>query len=824
MRGRKMAKYRVYGNRTADETTLEKDNRLLARTVAEESFVLLENDGVLPVHPGKVALYGGGARMTVKGGSGSGNVRERYSVSIEKGLENGGFELVGKEWLERFSEIYENDKKEYRRKVEEAIKGYPVWKVMDMFRKIDEFHLAYPVGDAIRDTDLTGETDICIYVISRQAGEGADRKREKGDYLLSDQEIANLTKCRQHYAKLIVILNCGSSLDLSPLKELHPNAVLFYGQAGEEGGNALCRVLTGIVTPSGKLTDTWAVSYDDYPVAGITHPEQLEENYEEGIFVGYRWFDAAGIRPMYPFGHGLSYTSFTHAVHEIEVNGSAITLACAVKNIGDRPGRETLFSFVYPPNRKTKREMRSLTAFAKTGLLLPGEEGMAVLHFDLTDHAAYDEQQSRFFLEGDSYGVAVGTDADNVNMVCALNLPEDAVTEQCRPCCGKKALFIDMSFPMKEQDLSGLPVYDVKAGTVTHSYEYRLPAVPGKVQRYLDTLSDEELAMFTMGGGYFTKQYIKVMGSCGTTTSLLTGKGIPNIIMADGPAGINIMPKSAYSRGGTIRYVDELPEEWQWGWIKKIISKCRFLFAGKNDTYCYQYCTAWPNATMMAQSFDTELLERAGEAVGKEMLLMGVTVWLAPGLNIHRDPLCGRNFEYYSEDPIVSGRMASAITRGVQKNAGVGVCVKHFTCNNREDDRTTVSSNVSERALREIYLKGFRIVCREQPMALMTSYNRLNGVYTAYSRELLTDILRCEWSYEGLVMSDWDGADRGSYEEAVRCGNNMIMPGRKDIYEKIVSAMRQGTLSREEVKVSALYALKMIFSAKTTADFERENS
>ncbi len=818
-----MAKYRIYGNRTADETQLEKENRLLARIVAEESFVLLENDGVLPIRPGKVALYGGGARMTVKGGSGSGNVRERFSVSIEEGLTNGGFELVGKEWLERFSEIYENDKREYHRKVEAAIKDYPVWKVMDMFRKIDEFHLAYPVGDGIRETDLTDETDTCVYVISRQAGEGADRKRKEGDYLLSEQEIVNLTRCRQHYAKLIVILNCGSSLDLSPLRELGPNAVLYYGQAGEEGGNALCRVLTGTVTPSGKLTDTWAVSYDDYPVAGIAHPERLEENYEEGIYVGYRWFDAAGIRPLYPFGHGLSYTSFTHSAREIHVSGSSVTVRCSVRNTGERPGRQTLFCFVYPANRKTEREVRSLTAFGKTDLLLPGEEGTVVLDFDLRDYAAYDERNSRFVLEKGLYGVAVGTDAEKVSMVCALNLAADTVTEQCRSSCSKKAPFNDRSFLPKEQDLSGVPVYDVTVCTVTHDYEYHLPAAPEKVRRYLDTLSDEELAMFTMGGGYFAKQYIRVMGSCGNTTSLLTGKGIPNIIMSDGPAGINIMPKSAYSRGGSIRYVDELPEEWQWGWIRKIVSKCRFLFAGKNDTFCYQYCTAWPNATLMAQSFDTELIERAGEAIGKEMLVMGVTVWLAPALNIHRDPLCGRNFEYYSEDPVVSGLMASAITRGVQKNGGVGVCVKHFACNNREDDRTEVSSNVSERALREIYLKGFRIACREQPMALMTSYNRLNGVYTANSRELLTDILRCEWGYDGLVMSDWDGVDRGSYTEAVRCGNNMIMPGRKDIYEKIVSSMRDGTLSREEVKVSALYALKMIFNAKTTEDFIREN-
>lgn len=816
-----MKKFRVYGNRSDEVTELEQQNRQLAREAAAEGFVLLENDGTLPLKTREISLFGGGARMTVKGGTGSGNVRERFSVSIEDGLRNNEFHIVNPSWLDRFSKSYEQDVAEYKKKVEDAIRGYPIWKVMDMFRKIDEFHLAYPVGDQIRDEDL-GDTDTCIYVIARQAGEGLDRKAEKGDYLLSDLEVNNLKKCRDHYRKLIVILNCGSSLDLSKLKQIDPNAVLYYGQAGEEGGNALAEVLSGRRSPSGKLSDTWAWSYDDYPVARIDHPEKLEENYEEGIYVGYRWFDACKIKPLYPFGHGLSYTGFEEIFTDISVEGSRVDLSVEVKNTGDREGRQTVFCFLFKPNKKYHGEAKSLVSFAKTGRLGKGESQKVVLSFDLRDSAVYDEDRSCFVLEKGLYGVAVGKDTLNYQMAAVLRVKEETVTEVCRACCKKKGDFRDWKFETEENDYEGLAVFDIEADKVTNSYGYSLPEVSQRVERYLDTLKDKELALFAMGGGYFSRQYIRVMGSCGNTSSLLLEKGIPNIIMSDGPAGINIMPRSAYSLSGGTRYVDELPAEWQWGWLNRIMPKMRFLFAKKNDIYCYQYCTAWPNATTLAQTFDTELIERIGQGIGKEMLNMGITLWLAPALNIHRDPLCGRNFEYYSEDPLVSGKLAAAMSRGVQNNPGIGVTIKHFACNNRENERTEVSSNLSERALREIYLKGFRIACKEKPMALMSSYNRINGIYAPNNKELLIDILRCEWGYKGLVMSDWDAVDKCSYIEAIKSGNNMIMPGRKDIYKKICKALEDGELRREDVRISALYALKTVFDAKTTHDFLKE--
>ena len=813
-----MEKFRVYGERSEQPSALEQANRSLAREAAAEGFVLLKNEGILPLKEKKVALYGAGARLTVKGGSGSGDVHERHSVSIEEGLKNAGFDICSDAWLDRFSKQYEADKAAFKERVENAIKGYHVWQVMAMFQKIGEFKLAYPVGDAIKESDLA-DCDTCVYVIARQAGEGDDRRAEKGDFLLSDIEVENIRTCAKHYKNVVLIINCGGMLDLSPVERL-VGAILYYGQAGEEGGNALADVLCGKVDPSGKLTDTWGMTYADYPTAHFAQKEKLEEDYFEGIYVGYRWFDAKKIKPRYPFGFGLSYTTFTYQFADFSCKDGKVTLRATVKNTGSAAGKEVLQLYLAKPNQQYSGEEKGLVVFQKTKLLAPGEEQMLLLAFDMADCATYDEARAAFVLEAGDYVLLLGTNSQNAAPCAVVRADRAVVTEQCKNCCARSRNFSDLAIAAKRQEVAGLPVATIgNIPTKKHSYENTLPPVNKKVQKFLDTLSDKELARFCMGGGYFTKQFNRVPGACGNTTSKLVKKGIPNIIMSDGPAGVNLLQKGAFTKGGRTKYIDELPAEWQWGWLKRVIPKMKFLFAKPRDIHIYQYCTAWPNATTLAQTWNTALVQRVGEAVGKEMRVMGVTLWLAPALNIHRDPLCGRNFEYYSEDPVISGEMAAAVTRGVQSVGGVGVTIKHFACNNREDDRTKVSSNLSERALREIYLKGFRIAVKAQPSAIMSSYNKLNGIYTANSRELLTDILRCEWGYKGLVMSDWDGVDNCSYTEAVKCGNNMIMPGRKDIYKKLVVAIKCGELTREDMLYSAAYALELIFSARTSKGF-----
>lgn len=820
-----MEKFRIYGERTPKESELEKENRALARKAASEGMVLLKNDNnLLPLVTRKVALYGAGARLTIKGGSGSGDVRERYNVNIEDGLKNNGFEISNSRWLDRFTKAYEDSKKKYVDEVENAIKGYPVWKVMDMFFKISEFKLEYPVGDLIQVEDISSDTDTAIYVISRQAGEGFDRKLEKGDYLLSDIEFNNLKKCTENYKHVVLIINTGCILELSQINQFNIESILYYGQAGEEGGNALAQILKGEVTPSGKLTDTWAKQYYDYPSAtDVLKPEEkLEENYYEGIYVGYRYFDAKNIKPLYPFGFGLSYTKFEVSHLSTKVDGSVTKIKFKVTNIGNTyAGKDIVQVYLAKPNNKYYGEKVSLVGFAKTKLLKPGENDEIKVGFDIVDFATYDEANHSFVLEKGEYILLYGEDSQVLNQFAILNNKEDKIVEICKELCPKKANFDDLKLDCHLSKNGNLPVYELNINTCKNNDYYYKGAEPNseKIIQKLNSLTDKEVAMFSMGGGYFTKTFNRAEGACGNTTSKLIKKGIPNILMCDGPAGVNIVQKVAYTKGGSIKYVDELPKDWQWGWLKTIVPKLKFLYAKEKHTHVYQYCTAWPNATTLAQTWDKDIVEKVGNAVGKELVKYGVTLWLAPALNIHRSPLCGRNFEYYSEDPFLSGVMAGAITRGVQTNEGVGVTIKHFACNNRENNRTHVSSNLSERALREIYLKGFRICVKEKPKALMTSYNKINGIYAPNNEDLIIGILRSEWGYKGLVMSDWNAVDQCSIKDAIISGNNMIMPGRKDIYKKICEMLKTGEIKRKDLENSVIYALNLIFEARTSYGF-----
>ena len=386
-------KFQAFGVTAPEESLREREHRTLARTAAAEGIVLLENNGVLPLKPQKIALYGPGSRMTVKGGSGSGDVRERYSVTIEQGLKNAGFTFPTTLWMDRFQEKFDRDIAAWRADVEDRIRKFNVFQTMQMFNVIGEHPMPCPACTEVHSDELTDETDTAVYVLSRQAGEGRDRRTEKGDYLLSDVEEDSLRLLRKHYRKLILVLNCGSVLDLSILDEIPMDAVLFFGQGGTEGGNALADILTGAVSPSGKLTDTWGKRYEDYPCADtFSHRNgDLEnEEYAEGIYVGYRWFEKKAITPRYPFGYGLSYTSFEHEVGEITENSMTVS----VTNTGKHPGKDVLQVYVSKPKGVLEHEKKALAGFAKTKCLAPGERQTVSIPFRLEDIASFEDRKS----------------------------------------------------------------------------------------------------------------------------------------------------------------------------------------------------------------------------------------------------------------------------------------------------------------------------------------------------------------------------------------------------------------------------------------------
>ena len=821
-----MAKFRVYGLPTDEISEREKAHRALAREVAEEGIVLLKNDGVLPLRNKNIALYGAGARMTVKGGSGSGDVNERYSVNIEQGLKNTGFSIADTLWLNRFEEKYEHDKAVWRQSVEKKVKGYGPLRTMKMFDIIHENPMPYPSVTEIQDDELSEKTNTVIYVVTRQAGEGGDRRVEKGDYLLSNVEISNIKKLANYYSTMILVINCGGIIDLSVLDEVEIGAVLFYSQGGMEGGNAFADLISGKTTPSGKLTDTWGNCYFDYPSANTfsyLSGDLSHNDYLEGIYIGYRWFEATDKKPRYPFGFGLSYTSFNFAVQDIAVDRTVVTVNITIANIGDKyAGKEVIQLYLAKPSGDIDHEQKGLVAFAKTRSLQPGVHENVKLSFDMAEQGSFDEKSSSFVLAEGEYRLLLGNSSADAKPFAVLTIAKNVTTEKLSAICPQKKPFSEHKSSAASTTYSDdLPRVSIDcAAFTTHEHSYKAPKVEirEKIARLLKNLSDDELINLCVGGGYNLKCYNNVPGAAGMTAVNLLKKGIPNIVLSDGPSGLNVLQSVSIQKSGTLRYPEGLPENWSWGWLKHFAP---FVKAkpGKGRLL-YHYMTAFPCETLQAQSWNTELLEEIGVAVGKEMQEIGVTIWLAPGMNLHRNPLCGRNFEYYSEDPVVTGKMAAAIIRGVQSIPGCGVSVKHFCCNNQEDNRDRMSSNLSVRTLREMYLRPFRIAINEgKPWTVMTSYNMVNDVYTPNSYDLCTNVLRNEWGFDGLVMSDWNSTDKCSHSAAINAGNDLLMPGNKRVRKAMTSALKSGDLKRERLFDSAARVLALIFNSAVADEF-----
>ena len=636
-------------------------------------------------------------------------------------------------------------------------------------------------------------------------------------------EEANIRTLAEHYEKVLLVINCGGILDLSILDEVPGiGAVLHFAQGGEEGGNAFADIVSGKATPSGKLTDTWAIDYYDYPCAeefGILG-DVLQQNYREGIYVGYRWFDANKIEPRWPFGFGLSYADFEITVQNTQIVGTMVTVTACVRNISScYSGKDVVQLYLAKPEGKLHKEHKALAAFRKTGLLAPGQEEICTLQVDLQECASYDEETACKLLEQGEYGVFIGSDSRKNDLCAVLTLEKTVVTEKLTnilPISKEFELFVPQTkalvYPAEVQHLTIPMGAFAKKGI---HYDAPIPVIKTKqTGEYLKTLSDKELIELCVGAGFNGLGYNVTPTTVGRTSINLLKKGIPNVNFSDGPAGLNLCPKNAYTKFGVPNYVDELPQDWQWGWIRKIEP---FVLAKPGKGYrVYQYMTCFPAATLQAQTWNPSLIEEVGHAIGTEMIEAGVTLWLAPGLNIHRNPLCGRNFEYYSEDPYVSGVMAASVTRGVQSHPGLGVTIKHFCCNNQEDKRETVSENVPERALREIYLRGFEIAVRKsKPWAVMTSYNLVNGVHTFASNDLCTKALRNEWEYQGLVMTDWTASEKnpGEHTSCILAGNDLIMPGHPGAKKELTAALKSGQIKRSELEVAAANVLNVIFSS-----------
>ncbi len=489
--------------------------------------------------------------------------------------------------------------------------------------------------------------------------------------------------------------------------------------------------------------------------------EKEETHYKEGIYVGYRYYDAAHIKPLFPFGFGLGYTDFRLEPEAVTLAGEQVTVSAQVRNTGAFSGKEVVQLYLSSPWGALDQPAQALAAYGKTRELSPGESCRMELRLRMSDLASFDESRNAYILEKGDYVLRCGNSSRKSKPIALLRLTQDVVTLQAKPLPGKPD-FSDWAPEGPDPMPEGLPVYVLDAASIpTGTVSDAQPVPPDPKVR---ALTDEELVFLNIGGfkpksrsGVVGDSGSAIPGTAGETASCLADKGIPALIMADGPAGLRLArdyyedKTGAHSLSSAMlpTMIDLLP-----GPARAAMRRPKKLPKGAEIKH--RYATAIPIGTAIAQSFSLSLAESCGDIVGDEMERFGIHLWLAPALNIHRSILCGRNFEYFSEDPLVSGLTAAAITRGVQKHPGRGVTVKHFAANNQETNRYNNNSNVSQRALREIYLRGFGLCIREsQPRAVMTSYNLINGTHTSESRALTTDILRGEFGFRGIVMTDW---------------------------------------------------------------------
>lgn len=814
---------------TNEESEREIRNAQLSMEAATQGMVLLENKNeTLPIaSEGNIALFGGGAYGTVKGGTGAGDVNQRYNVSVWEAMKNAGYHITSEKWINEYKKAYDA--------AAEAVKGV-------LFAQID-----------ISDQEITEEeleeakkdTDTAIYVVSRISGESVDRTID--DYYLTDIEKTNIQKLADQFENCIVVLNVGGIIDTSFMREIEGiDSLLLMSQAGMRGGDAVVKVLNGDVTPSGKLTDTWAEKYEDYPSSATFSSNDSnvdQEDYIEGIYVGYRYFDTFGIKPAYEFGYGLSYTDFDISIDNMKADQNQVSVQVTVTNKGETySGKEVVQIYFSAPDGTLEKPYQELAAYAKTDELAPGQSQTMTITYQTTEMSSYSEEKAAYIMEAGDYIVRAGNSSRNTKVAGVIHLDSEAVTEQLSNQSAvdkeirelSKENAVPYTYDTEKEEIANAEVLNLDANSIpslnnasiyddesvtayvsdTTETQYLAENLPyelsnkyhgayeekveylegdfsdatlkdvydGKItmEQFVSGLTVQEMADIVIGGNKLPNVGGQAAGAAGSNTDIsaetmigaqansvsgaagetvgvyIDTKKIPNIVLADGPAGLRIMREET---------VDDV-------------------------TY-YQYCTAFPIGMLLAQTWDPEVIKEVGAAIGEEMNEFGITLWLAPGMNIHRNPLCGRNYEYFSEDPYVTGMTAIAETVGVQSNPGVGVSLKHYAGNSQENNRSGVNNTISERAFREIYLKGFEMAVKgAKPMSIMTSYNLNNGIPAADDYDLCMDYVRGEWGFDGLIMTDWGGG-KSTPSISMHAGNDLIMPGKttenitKDAFDTI---------------------------------------
>ena len=793
----------------------EIDHLAAVRALAPECMVLLRSDGAFPLaEPGEIALFGSGARRTIKGGTGSGDVNSRHVTTIEEGLEAAGFTIVSRPWLEAYDRVRDQAHQDFIADIrtEAAERGVPAI-MIGMGSVMPEPEYSIPL-----DVDAGTDPEMAVYVLARTSGEGSDRTPEAGDLRLTDTEIRDILTLNKRFKRFLLVLNVGGVVDLSPLGDV--GNILLLSQLGATIGDAFTDVLLGRAHPSGKLATTWAAWDEADQIGDFGDPD--DTHYREGIYVGYRFYDSVGKEPLFPFGFGLGYTAFDIQTRQVSLDGARVSIDLDVTNTGERPGKETVQVYVSVPAGRLDQPLQALAGFTKTDEIAPGATAHITIDIDLTDLASYDAAARATILEAGRYLLRAGTSSRQLSPVAVVELAQDATVRHLVGDLGEPG-FTDWrpKAPASLDVPADVPVLAVNPAhlrrpDVAEPTEQSAPEGFSEALALARGLSDDELIYTVLGdyrrgeesGSVIGAASTTVIGAAGQTTTRIPG--LPSIIMADGPAGLRLAPTYGVDADGPFSLGDSsLPAT-----FLELMDDAGREALGIADEpqprepteIREQYTTAIPIGTALAQSWNPVLAERLGDVVGAEMERFGIHLWLAPAFNLHRSVLCGRNFEYLSEDPLLAGRLAAAITRGVQTHPGRGVTIKHLACNNQETNRLNSNSRVSPRALRDLYLRAFEICVRQaRPAAVMTSYNLINGVHTSESAQLLEVILRREWGFDGLVMTDWvvDGMThsdmkhpRATAAATIKAGNELFMPGGETDRENLLAALERGSAGR----------------------------
>ncbi len=778
------------------------DKKYVSKQIAEEGIVLLKNkNGALPLKGECVAAFGRTFYYCFKGGAGSGDVMGVFPVNPSEAMEETDVELV-----REISDFY-ND---YNSKTYEDELKYWNRHNCKWVNSLPEPH----VSDELIES-AAKKAKKAIINIGRSSGEWFDIPKEKGSFYLTDEETSLIERVTEKFDSVILLLNTYGVIDTGFIKKYKFAAVVYTSMGGSEMGYAVANVLCGKATPSGKLADTWA-PIETYP----THEgfDTLEIPYKEGIYVGYRYFDSFGIEPDYPFGFGLSYTEFRISPTFLKNEGTKITVGARVENIGNIFGKEVVQVYISEPQGKLHKAYQQLAGFVKTETLQKGEACDVEIRFDLADFSAFEEETASFLLEKGDYLVRLGNSSRNTEVIGKLRLSDDAVTFQTvnRLPLQTKLDLIKTSpdkfytYSEEKNQINSCPVLNINSSeiikrspselsdfpNIDKAENYKLSDVrSGKIsiEEFVAQLSNEQLSDILNGVTGKTLSPNLNVGTMSVTVEGAAGEiwsnqelEIPPCINADGPTGVRL--------GGFIDEEGQIPR----------------------DTELSLKMSAFPIATCIANTWNVVLARSFGDCVSDDMSIAGINGWLAPALNIHRNPLCGRNFEYYSEDPLISGEMAAATVNGIQYNEkGESkkhyATIKHFAANNAEKYRFDSDSIVSERALREIYLKGFKIaVEKSKPYAVMNSYNKINGAYASDSFDLNNGILRMEWGYEGCVMTDW--CCKSHSDLMPQAGCDLVMPGLKN--QEYLDSINNGTIKLSDARKGVRNILNLVL--KTT--------